>query len=45
MPRESKTKPEGSGTEDGGEMLVTGVLKLIWKGGSLVLLVSIPMQY
>ena len=40
-----QTKPDGSGTEDGAELLVTGVLKVIWKGGSLVLLVSIPMQY
>lgn len=44
-PMESKTKPDGSGAADGAELLVTGVLKLIWKGGSFVLLVSIPMQY
>jgi hypothetical protein len=44
-PMESKTKPDGSGTLDGAELLVTGVLKIRANAGSIVLVVSIPMQY
>jgi hypothetical protein len=44
-PVESKAKPDGSGTEDGAELLVTGVLKTMANGGSIMLLVLIPMQY
>ena len=44
-PMGSKTKPDGSGTEDGMELLVTGVLKVSANAGSIELLVAIPTQY
>jgi hypothetical protein len=42
---EIKATPDGSGTEDGAELLVTGVLKIRANAGSIELVVFIPTQY